>query len=60
MIVADTHVWFGMNDEPSRLSDKALTARSYADGVLVAPTSAGEVAALVRRGRLTRGRPAME
>lgn len=60
MIVADTHVWIWMNDEPSRLSDKALAALSYADGVLVAPISAWEVAMLVAKGRLTLGRPVME
>lgn len=60
MILADTHVWLWMNDDPSRLSDKALAALSYADGVLVAPISAWEISMLVSKGKLDLGRPVLE
>lgn len=60
MIVADTHVWLWMNDDPGRLSEKARMALAYTDGVLICPISAWELATLVAKGRLDLGRPVIE
>lgn len=60
MIVADTHVWLWMNDDPARLSETARAALAHADGVLVSPISAWELATLVSKRRLDLGRPVIE
>lgn len=60
MIVADTHVWLWMNDDPDRLSEKARVALAHTDGVIVSPISAWELSTLVAKGRLDLGRPVIE
>lgn len=60
MIVADTHVWLWMNDDPDRLSEKARVALAHTDGVIVSPISAWELSTIVAKGRLDLGRPVIE
>ena len=53
MIVVDTHAWLWWVNGEAALSQPARTTIEQADAIGVATISAMEVAALVRRGRIT-------
>ncbi len=52
MIVLDTHVWFWLVTEPSRLSRSAMGAIQQADEIGVCAISCWEIAMLIAKGRI--------
>lgn len=60
MIVIDTHVWLWMDDDPGRLSTRAVGAIAHAESLLVSPISVWELAMLVEKQRLDLGGPVLE
>ncbi|XOF35204.1 MAG: hypothetical protein ACL93V_07940 [Candidatus Electrothrix sp. YB6] len=55
MIVLDTHAWLWWISSPEKLGPAAATAIEHAmtgNGILLSSISTGEIALLVRKGRL--------
>lgn len=60
MILLDTHVWIWWLSAPSMLSKAAATALRKAGAIGVSAVSCWELTLLIKRGRLTLDRPALE